>query len=158
MPKILPLIACLLVFISLVALNLPSELGAASPMDPDEPFSLEPDDDDTPGMLRYKAALRLFAGVGAVRNFCEVCNNKKVWSQYEKRNGNSISYVVGQFKSGLGFGQEQKLAVDAYSNALSRSAFGAANCDMLMREVSSQGWDIYKGERFQEDYILVKGR
>jgi hypothetical protein len=150
--------ACVIVFVTFFILGFSAELRAASPQDLDEPFSLDSEEDDTPGMLRYKAALRLFAGVGAVRNFCDVCNNEKVWAQYERRNGNTIRYVVGQFKKGLGFGQDQKLAVDAYSDALTDAVLRAANCEMIMREINSQRWDIYKGERFQEDYVLVRSK
>ena len=150
--------AFLLAFGCLLALGLPRGARAASPQDLNGPFTLEDREKDTPAMLRYKAALRLFAGVWAVRNFCEVCSNEKAWTQYEKRNGTTIGYVVGQFKLGLGFGDEQKAAVKAYADEMAKNAFSGSSCSELIREVNGQGWDLYKGERFQEDYTLVRSK
>ncbi|MDR2350318.1 MAG: hypothetical protein LBF41_06830 [Deltaproteobacteria bacterium] len=120
------------------------------------PFTLDDLPDDMPGTTRYKAALRLFAGVGAVRILCSECSNRSVWDRYEKRNGNTISLVVSRFKDGGGFGEQQRGAVNAHSRELAEKALRGANCDMLMSQVNRQDWDIYKGKRFSRDYKLVK--
>ena len=154
----LMLSTCLIALGFFAALSLSVELEAANPQDLNSPFTLESLEDDNSAMLRYKAALRLFAGVGAVRQFCDRCSNEKAWTQYEKRNGTTIGYVVGQFKLGPGFGDAQKAAVSDYVDYLVTDAFSNSNCDAIIHEVNKQGWDLYKGERFLEDYSLVRSK
>jgi hypothetical protein len=121
-------------------------------------FSLEPVEDDSPSILKYKAALRIFGGVQAVYHLTNKCNAAKTWAGYEKRNGNSLAMVVRQFELGGGLGIPQKTAIDAYADGQVKEALSLKNCSALIKDIDSQEWDIYKGARFQEDYTLIKSR
>ncbi|MDR2461541.1 MAG: hypothetical protein LBE38_12325 [Deltaproteobacteria bacterium] len=133
-----------------------SPLNAADNLNPDEPFSLEDLEDDEPATHRYKAALRLFAGVRTVMLICNQCKDQATWDQYEKRNGNSVNYVVNQFKAGGGLGAPQKIAVDTHSTQMADAALSSFSCASLINQIQSQEWDIYKGQRFNKDYSFLR--
>ena len=68
----------------------PGALSAQTAAQNGEPFSLEPGEGDSPDILKYKAALRIFAGVQAVHGLTSKCGGAKEWAGYEKRNGNTL--------------------------------------------------------------------
>jgi hypothetical protein len=152
MPKYLFATAAIAVFALLVGFSGSKAFAQV----PGFEFTLESLPDDTPGMLRYKAALRLFAGVGAVRSFCTACNNENAWKHYERRNGNSINLVVRLFEAGGGLGDQQRNAVNQYAQKLAKNALSLQNCSSIMHQVDRQEWDIYKSARFKEDYAYIK--
>jgi hypothetical protein len=142
--------------------SLPSSLQSAQDgnggYNKDEVFSLEPLDEDTPSIRKYKAALRIFAGVQTVYHLSSKCNATKSWKQYEKRNGNTLAQVVKNFSLGGGMGVPQKIAVDAYTDGQMKEALSTKACAGLMADIDSQVWDIYKGDRFSEDYGILRER
>jgi hypothetical protein len=87
---------------------------------------------------------------------CEECKDQEAWNRYEKRNGNTVSYVVGQFKYGGGLGDPQKAAVELYSRGLFDDAVSSFSCKSLIDQVHDQEWDLYKGARFEGDYAIVR--
>jgi hypothetical protein len=123
-----------------------------------QPFSLEAGEEDGQSITRYKAALRIFGGVKAVYDLTAKCKAPSTLAGFERRNGNSISLVVKQFELGGGLGLEQRAAVNAYAEGQVREALSQKDCAALMADVDAQKWDVYKSERFQEDYEIVKGR
>jgi hypothetical protein len=143
-------------------LALPSSLsafqGGGGNTNKDEVFSLETVDGDSPNIIKFKAALRIFAGVQAVYHLTSKCNAKPTWEQYEKRNGNTLAQVVKQFELGGGLGVPQKTAVDAYANGEVAEALSTKACAGLVADINSQEWDIYKGDRFKDDYSLIKAK
>ena len=148
-------------FLSLAVLSAPSVLSAQTPplsAQQDGVFSLEPAEGDSPQILKYKAALRIFGGVHAVYQLTQKCRGDKSWAGYEKRNGNTLALAVKQFELGGGFGEAQKTAVGAYAEGQVKEALSAKSCASLLSDIDSQVWDIYKGERFSEDYALISSK
>ncbi|MDR2338962.1 MAG: hypothetical protein LBF40_02345 [Deltaproteobacteria bacterium] len=121
-------------------------------------FSMEPAEGDSPEILKYKAALRLFSGAQAVHQLTRKCQSEAAWKGYEKRNGNTLAQVVKNFKLGGGLGKPQKTAIDAYADGQVKEALSEKNCDGILRDIGSQEWDIYSGRRFSEDYAIIKSK
>jgi hypothetical protein len=151
MPKCLLLISIIFLGCLLVLCPLSQELKAQN-----NKFSIQNLPDDNLNMIRYKAALRLFAGVWAVRDFCTKCSDESTWEKYERRNGTTIGYVMGQFKAGGGLGEEHKMAINAYSFKLAADAYLDSDCDGILEQINSQDWDLYKANRFHEDYVTLR--
>ncbi|MDR1038628.1 MAG: hypothetical protein LBR80_00385 [Deltaproteobacteria bacterium] len=144
-----------------LALALPLSASAARAQQPgadQAPFTIETLDADTPVTAKYKAALRLFATVQAVYSICTECGSVDVWEHYQRRNGNTFNLVTRQFALGGGVMEAQKLEIDRYAADLRQKAYDANSCPGLLEEVRSQKWDIYKAERFSNDYDLVRAK
>ncbi|MDR3154343.1 MAG: hypothetical protein LBW85_08770 [Deltaproteobacteria bacterium] len=123
--------------------------------DPDQGFTIETLPDDSPPTQKYKAALRLFSAAQAVYQITSECGDSEAWKAYESRNGNTINLVVRQFAHG-GVREAQKLEVDRYAAKLRTDAYAVSSCPGLLADVRDQKWDLYKAERFQEDFQLIR--
>ncbi|MDR2612504.1 MAG: hypothetical protein LBG06_06650 [Deltaproteobacteria bacterium] len=142
---------------SLAALSWAVGAGAQQPDQPSR-FTIENKPDDTLPTIRFKAALRLLAAVQTVYRICSECGGASDWKSYERRNGNTLNLASRQFANAGGLREEQKHEVDRYSEELRKQAYLLSSCPGLLAEVRDQKWDIYKAERFREDYELVKAR
>jgi hypothetical protein len=146
----------LLFFLALTLLiGFSNHLVAATP-DDDAPFTLQNLPEDSPDTLKYKAALRLFGGARAVFLICGRCKDQATWSAYEKRNGNTMAFVAKKMKAYGGLRNEQKEVLNDFSNETADKAVSFINCGILISQINGQKWDLYRSERFVNDYNFLK--
>ena len=122
------------------------------------PFSLTTDADDSPGMARKKAALRLVRSYQATLGQLHACRSShqeagKAMSSFDQRNGNTLALSMKIINEYGGLSSEIRSALDAEVTALISSS---GDCQVLIREVNAGGHDLYKAPRHVQDYKLVR--
>lgn len=132
-----------------------------SPSTPLPPaFSLETSAQDTPGLAKKKAALRLFKAYGVTMAQLGACRpqvqeTEKVMGDFSSRNGNTLATVTGVIKQQGGLTPEIKHVINS---AMAEEASKAVDCQALVKAVADGERDIYKAAQYLDDYKLIRSK
>ncbi|MDR1309875.1 MAG: hypothetical protein LBL95_08290 [Deltaproteobacteria bacterium] len=128
---------------------------AMPPKEPD--YSLEANPDDTPGLAKLKAALRLLSAYTQVQEICQKCSQPQILKGYAQANGSTLPLIVKAIQLGGGQDDKWKAAVNESTRQAVQKAMAESDCAKLVSLVRDGHWSLYSG-RFAEDYKLVKGK
>lgn len=122
------------------------------------PFSLRNLPDDSPELLKKKAALRLLRGYMQTEKGLVSCKNSqpdagRALGAYGQRNGNSLALVMKTIKQSGGLNPEIREALEEAINSLP-----TPDCSSLINEVNSGRHDIYKAPQYLDDYKLIQAK
>ncbi len=122
-------------------------------------FSLTTRPDDAPGLVRKKAALRLFKGYSVTVALLTGCQARgpeagPALEGFNSRNGNTLALVMGVIKKLGGITPDIRAALDAEIGAA--TAAGVPDCQDLIKTVAQGGRDIYKAPEYLDDYRLIR--
>jgi hypothetical protein len=129
--------------------------GAAS--GPADPYSLDPQPDDAPGLARLKAAFRLLAAFREAELICRQCGLGEIMNGYARINGQALGQAVAAIRQGKGLTDEWKRSVALRADAGVAQAFAEGDCGRLGQRIREGEWDLHKGEH-EDDYLVMKGR
>ena len=157
-------------------LALAAALGAAPAFSGDEapavevlaaetppPFTLNPQEDDSPTQVRQKAALRLMKSAQVTVKALQYCADATpeadpALSGFNSRNGNTLALVLKVIKSTGGLTPEIKAVLDREIAAALEETLRDDDCRTLAARVRENERDIYKAPDLAKDYELVRGR
>ena len=125
-----------------------------------EPFSLITSADDSPGLARKKAALRLVRGYHVTLGQLHACRPShqeagKAMGTYSQRNGNTLALSMKVVNEYGGMTPEIRSVLDT---EVADSLASAGDCQAFIKDVNSGSRDIYKAPQFQNDYKLVQSK
>lgn len=123
-------------------------------------FSLEDFPQDSPGLTKKKAALRLFKAYGVTMGQLAACRGQvpetaKAVEGFSSRNGNTLATALGVIKQQGGLTPEAKNIMNA---AIAEEVSKAGDCGPLVKAVADGERDIYKAPQYQEDYKLIRSK
>lgn len=140
-----------------------TETGTPEIPDPPMPplYSFEPEKDDSPQTLQFKAALRLFKAYNVTMGLMTKCKDSNpeagaALGQFGSRNGSTLGQVMSVIKRHGGFTPTIKKSLDLKIAEEINSS--ATDCRALISEVQNGARDIYKAEQHLDDYNLMRGR
>lgn len=127
-------------------------------------YSLAPQEGDTAGALRFKAALRLLNGYtvtmnrlnGCVRGAAATADMQKTRAAFFARNGSTLGQVMNHLKKSGGLTPEIRQALDKEADRLQKA--DSRGCRLFMDDVAAGREDLYKGAKYVGDYKLLRGR
>lgn len=123
-------------------------------------FTMETNEEDSPGLVQKKAALRLFKAysvtVGRI-NTCRIktpTESSDAMTSFTKLNGTTIGVIMSTIKRLGGFNKEIKTALDTAVS--SEVMVGVSNCQAFCAEVMAGKYSIYTGPEYAEDYATMR--
>lgn len=140
--------------------------GSAEPTEPAvsnsglPAFSLETSPEDSPGLAKKKAALRLFKAYGVTLGQLAACRaqvteGEKTAQGFSSRNGNTLATVMAVIKQQGGLTQANKNIVDT---AIAGEVAKPVDCRVLIKAVADGERDLYKAPQYLDDYKLLRSK
>ena len=124
-------------------------------------FTLTPQEEDGPEMLRFKASLRLLKHAQVTTKILLGCAAEpdagKAMSGFKARNGNTLALLMRVISDNGGITQEIKDLLEEEVTIESAALFEGSDCLAFANLVAKNTRDIYKVPDLAEDYRLMRG-
>lgn len=136
---------------------------AVSPDQGPPPFTLSPTEEDSPALVRKKAALRLMKSAQVTHKALRRCEAGsaeagRALGAFNSKNGNTLALVMKVIRETGGLSPEIKALLEEEVEAETAALLRRVDCLVLADQVSRSERDLYKAAELAGDYRLVRGR